>query len=182
MNTPFDRDPEQLAVLAVRGDRDALEELVRQLHQPLWRFSYHLTGDRDLADEAAQETWLRVVQALPRFRGESSVLTWLLAIARRVVADLIRRRCRPTPQTEPSPAWASTGLVELQTQIACLSPVLGEALVLTQIVGLSYEEAGQVMGVPIGTVRSRVFRARAALLASLAGEAEIAVAQPGTGS
>ncbi|HMC40366.1 MAG TPA: sigma factor, partial [Acidimicrobiales bacterium] len=80
MGAPISRDPEQLAVLAAKGDRDALEELVRQLHQPLWRFSYHLTGERDLADEAAQETWLRVVQALPRFRGESSVLTWLLPL------------------------------------------------------------------------------------------------------
>jgi len=72
---------EQLAVLAGRGDREALGELVRQLQAPVWRFAHHLTGDRDLADEAAQETWVRAVRSLPRFRGVSSVLTWLLAIA-----------------------------------------------------------------------------------------------------
>jgi RNA polymerase sigma-70 factor, ECF subfamily len=100
-----------------------------------------------------------------------------LAIARRVVADLIRRRCRRLPEIEPSPAWTSTGVVELQAEVARLSPALREALVLTQVVGLSYQEAGVVMGVPVGTVRSRVFRARAALLEALVDEPEAAVAQ-----
>jgi RNA polymerase sigma-70 factor, ECF subfamily len=161
---------EQLAVLAARGDRDALGELVRQLQTPVWRFAYHLTRDRDLADEAAQETWVRAVRSLPRFRGDSSVLTWLLAIARHVVAGLLRERCRKPPETAPPPAWTSTGLVEVEAELDRLPAPLAEALVLTQVVGLSYEETAEVMGVAIGTIRSRVFRARAALVESLSDE------------
>ena len=157
-------------MLAARGDRDALGELVRQLQTPVWRFAYHLTRDRDLADEAAQETWVRAVRSLPRFRGDSSVLTWLLAIARHVVAALIRERCRKPPETAPPPAWTSTGLVEVEAELDRLPPPLAEALVLTQVVGLSYEETAVVMGVAIGTIRSRVFRARAALVESLSDE------------
>ena len=151
-------------MLAARGDRDALGELVRSLQAPVWRFAFHLTRDRDLADEAAQETWLRAVRSLPRFRGDSSVLTWLLAIARHVVAGLLRERCRTPPETAPPPPWTSTGLVDVQTELARLPPQLAEALLLTQVVGLSYEEAAAVMGVAVGTIRSRVFRARAALM------------------
>ena len=173
-------DVEQLAARAARGDRDALGELVRQLQAPVWRFAYHLTRDRDLADEAAQETWVRAVRSLPRFRGDSSVLTWLLAIARHVVAGLIRERCRKPPETPPPPAWTSTGLVEVETELDRLPPQLAEALVLTQVVGLSYEEAAEVMGVPIGTIRSRVFRARAALMEPLSdGPPPRVVALPG---
>lgn len=133
----------------------------------MWRFAYHLTRNRDLADEAAQETWARAVRSLPRFRGDSAVLTWLLAIARHVVAGLIRDKYRRPPEMAPTPAWTSTALVELEAEIARLPAPLAEALVLTQVVGLRYEEAAEVMGVAIGTIRSRVFRARAALVEAL---------------
>jgi RNA polymerase sigma-70 factor (ECF subfamily) len=165
---------EQLAALAAGGDHDAFGELVRRLQDPVWRFAYHLTGDRDLADETAQETWLRAVRSLSRFRGESSVLTWLLAIVRHVAATVIRQRCRRTPEVHPPPAWASTALVEVQTELARLPTLLADALVLTQVVGLSYEETAQALGVPIGTVRSRVFRARAALVEALSDGSELA--------
>ena len=84
------------------------------------------------------------------------------------------------PETPPPPAWTSTGLVEVETELDRLPPQLAEALVLTQVVGLSYEEAAEVMGVPIGTIRSRVFRARAALMESLSdGPPPRVVALPG---
>lgn len=156
---------------AGKGDREAFGELVSHLQTPIWRFAYYLTRSREIADEATQETWLRAIRALPRFRGESSVLTWLLAIARRVVASLLEdRRRRTTVTLEPVP-WTSTALVEVQLELARLPQPLQEALVLTQVVGLSYEETARVAGVKIGTVRSRVFRARAALTSALAGDA-----------
>lgn len=173
--TETDVDVEELAKAAGQGDQRALGELVRQLQAPVWRFAYHLTRDRDLADEASQETWVRAVRSLPRFRGDSSVLTWLLAIARHVVAGLLRERSRRRPEAVPPPAWTSTGLVEVETELARLPAALQEALVLTQVVGLSYEETARVMGVRLGTVRSRVFRARAALVQALADELPVRI-------
>lgn len=155
---------------AGKGDREAFGELVGHLQTPIWRFAYYLTRSREIADEATQETWLRAIRALPRFRGESSVLTWLLAIARRVVATLLEDRRRHLAAPEPVP-WTSTALVEVQIELGRLPPALQEALVLTQVVGLSYEETARVTGVKIGTVRSRVFRARVALTSALAGDA-----------
>lgn len=174
----LDVDVEQLAAAAAGGDHRALGELVRCLQAPVWRFAYHLTRNRDLADEAAQETWARAVRSLPRFRGDSAVLTWLLAIARNVVAGLIRDKYRRVPEVAPTPAWTSTGLVEVEAEIARLPAPLAEALVLTQVVGLSYEETAEVMGVAIGTIRSRVFRARAALVEALADGAKVAPVAP----
>jgi RNA polymerase sigma-70 factor, ECF subfamily len=168
-------DIEALARAAARGDPDALAELVVCLQGPVWRFAYHLTRSRDLADEASQETWARAVRSLPRFRGESSVLTWLLAIARHVVAGLLREQCRRPPETAPPPPWTSTGLVEVEAELARLPAPLQEALVLTQVVGLTYEEAAEVMEVRIGTVRSRVFRGRAALVEALRDGTEVDV-------
>src|SRR5881628_3416794 len=122
---------EQLAADAVRGDRDAFERLVQRLQAPVWRYAYHLTRSRELADEAAQDTWVRAIRALPRFRGDSSVTTWLLAICRRVVADLIEGLKREQPQVAPSP-HPGTGFVDVQLALAGLARPLREALVLTQ--------------------------------------------------
>src|SRR5882672_487699 len=76
---------ERLAAEARQGDKDALQELASLLQPSVWRFAYHLSGNRDIA----QETWARVIRALPGFRAESSITTWLLAIARRVTAGLL---------------------------------------------------------------------------------------------
>jgi len=148
---------------------------------PVWRFAYHLSHSSDLADEASQETWARAVRSLPRFRGDSSVLTWLLAIARHVVAGLLREKMRPLPLAAPPPPWTSTGLVEVETELGRLPAPLAEALVLTQVVGLTYEEAAAVMGVRIGTVRSRVFRGRAALVEALRDGTEVDVREVNAG-
>src|SRR5207245_423455 len=73
---------ERLAASAREGDRSAFQELVSLLQPSFWRFAYHLSGNREIAEEACQETWARVIRALPSFRAESSITTWLLAIAR----------------------------------------------------------------------------------------------------
>lgn len=168
---------EQLAADAGRGDRDAFERLVRLLQAPVWRYAYHLTRSRELADEAAQDTWVRAIRSLPRFRGDSSVTTWLLTICRRAVADLLEGRKREPPQMGPSPQ-PGTGFVDVQLALAGLAPPLREALVLTQVLGMSYAETAEVTGARLGTVRSRVFRARSALIEAL-GEQEPARLPPG---
>jgi RNA polymerase sigma-70 factor (ECF subfamily) len=169
-------DLHELAMAAGRGDRLAFDALVRALHQPVWRFAYRLTWNRDLADEAAQETWVRAVRGLARFRGDASVLTWLLAITRRVVAHLLHEQRRDALPVLPPPSWTSPDLVEVELELDRLPPPLHQALILTRVAGFTYEETARVAGVKLGTVRSRVSRARAALTAAL--DAETRPARP----
>jgi RNA polymerase sigma-70 factor, ECF subfamily len=167
--------PEDLTrlLLAARdGDRLALAGAVRASQAEVWRLALHLVGPAD-ADDATQDTYVRAWRALPRFRGDSSGRTWLLAIARRACADAVRRKVRERrlagrlraeatglSPLDPDPAVAH-GLREL---IDVLDADRREAFVLTQVVGCSYAEAAGVCSVPVGTIRSRVARARADLI------------------
>jgi RNA polymerase sigma-70 factor (ECF subfamily) len=133
----------------------------------------HLT-DRDAADDVTQDAYMRVLGALPSFRGDSSARTWLLSIAHRACADHIRRvqrrrvllgalHDRRPPAVTPAP----DGAIELDLVLATLDQGRRAAFVLTQLLGLEYQEAAEVMDVPIGTVRSRVARARVQLIDAL---------------
>lgn len=165
------------ALRAAHGDRRATETFIRLTQQAVWRMLAHLAS-RDVADDLTQETYARAFDALPRFRGDSSARTWLLAIARRVAADHIRqRRARPTlvesvdwqrraEQSQPRVPDLDEGLA-LRQAMGTLTAERLEAFVLTQITGLSYAEAAQVCGCRIGTIRSRVARARDDLRVSL---------------
>jgi RNA polymerase sigma-70 factor (ECF subfamily) len=165
-----------LALAAGRGDRRALEEWVRATQADVWRFVAHL-GDFASADDLTQETYLRAFGSLSRFAGRSSSRTWLLSIARRVVVDSIRS-ASARPRISADADWeaaldrrAGAGgiedVVELRVMLASLGEERREILVLTQVLGLSYAEAARVCGCPVGTVRSRVARAREDLLSSL---------------
>ncbi len=159
---------ERLAASAREGDRSALQELASLLQPSVWRFAYHLSGNREIAEEACQETWARVIRALPGFRAESSITTWLLAIARRVTAGLLADQRRNSQRSisstfHPPPSQSSTASIEIELELDRLPARLREALILTQVVGLTYEETAILAGVKVGTIRSRVFRARSAL-------------------
>ena len=165
-------DVTRQALAARDGDRVAFAGFVRQTQSDVWRLCAHLV-DTGSADDLTQETYLRAVTAIQRFRGDSSAKTWLLSIARRVCADSLRRRTRRRrallrrgPETEVLAPPA--GAIELQAVMAALAPDRRTAFTLTQVLGLSYEEAAQVMACPVGTIRSRVARARADLVAALA--------------
>lgn len=167
-----------LALAAGAGDRDALERFVRSTQRDVWRLVAHL-GGIGVADDLTQEVYLRALRSLPGFEGRSSARTWLLSIARRTVVDHIRAAV-----ARPSIAWSADYLlasdadryakhtrsagfedvVELNVMLAGLAPERREALLLTQVLGLSYAEAAEVAGCPIGTVRSRVARAREDLI------------------
>ena len=163
-----------LAVAAAAGDARALEAFIKATQHDVWRFVAYLF-DGVSADDLTQETFLRAIGAIPRFAGRSSARTWLLAIARRVVADHIRylkSRPRTSPGANPEllldrdrPARGFEDVVEVTELIAGLSADQREALLLTQLFGLSYSDAAAVCGCPVGTIRSRVARARDALLA-----------------
>lgn len=171
-------DATALALAASAGDREALADLIRVTQTDVWRFIALLAG-RDAADDLTQETYLRMLGALASFEGRSSVLTWLLTIARRVVVDRVRYE-RARPRTVPlndddmssgvTSGWLSSraDAVELSLLVGALTPARREAFVLTQVWGMAYHEAADVMGCPVGTVRSRVARARADLLVALA--------------
>ncbi len=168
-----------LALAARDGDERALTRFVARSQGEVWRLSAHLV-DRQSADDLTQETFLRAVRALPRFRGDASARTWLLVIARRTCIDEIRSRTRrrrlhrPASQEEVAriPDAAAPGFgVELTDLLAPLDPDRATAFVLTQVLGLSYSEAAEVCACPVGTIRSRVARARADLV-GLLGEGE----------
>ncbi len=161
-------DATRLLLAAAAGDRDALAEYVRLCQADVWRFCAAMLS-AEQADDAAQETFLRVWRSARTFRGDSSARTWTLAIARRACSEAIRRRERAERQAHAAPAPVAipdhSGAVSLVELIARLSPQRREPFVLTQLLGLRYEETADVLGVPVGTVRSRVARARAELQA-----------------
>mgnify|MGYP000865422064 FL=1 len=165
-----------LALRAGRGDRDALTEFIRATQDDVWRLLAHL-GGRDIADDLTQETYLRVMSALPRFAARSSARTWLLSLARRVWVDNIRHdMARPRKSvTEYEDAAATTPVdganasswsewIDARTLIDALPTERREALILTQVLGYTYEEAARIAGVRVGTIRSRVARARKDLI------------------
>lgn len=155
---------------AVHGDDVALAELVRATQPLVWRVCTML-GSPGLEEDLVQETYLRAVRALPSYRGDAPVRAWLLSIARNVCADHVRRRGRQNRllrrlQLEAvgtATELAPTALVD--DLVRRLDPDRREAFVLTQLSGLSYAEAAETLGCPIGTIRSRVARARTDLLA-----------------
>ncbi|MFD6062467.1 sigma-70 family RNA polymerase sigma factor [Rhodococcus wratislaviensis] len=165
-----------LALDAGRGDRRALESFIRETQRDVWRFVAHL-GSVAAADDLTQETYLRAIKSLPRFAAQSSARTWLLSIARRVVVDQVRA-AMARPRIAGGVDWMAAAdtahtrsasssyedVVEVTLLLGALPAERREALVLTQVLGLSYEEAAQICGCPIGTVRSRVARARENLI------------------
>jgi RNA polymerase sigma-70 factor (ECF subfamily) len=166
---------QRTAADAAAGDPLAAATLVRQTQSDVWRLCAVL-GDANSADDLTQETYLRAFGALHRFEGRSSVRTWLLSIARRVCADAVRARkrrrltlVRDVADLEPvSTADVGAEGVGVADLLARLDPDRREAFVLTQLLGLPYAEAAEVAGCPVGTIRSRVARARGDLIEALA--------------
>jgi RNA polymerase sigma-70 factor (ECF subfamily) len=170
----------QLALAAGRGDTRALESFIRETQRDVWRFVAHLSSVSS-ADDLTQETYMRAIKSLPRFAAQSTARTWLLSIARRVVVDQVRS-AMSRPRIAGHEDWVaaadsahvsaatstnfSEDLVEVRMLLADLPADRREALLLTQILGMSYQEAADVCGCPIGTVRSRVARAREQLLSA----------------
>jgi RNA polymerase sigma-70 factor (ECF subfamily) len=155
--------------LAARdGARVALTQAIRASEADVWRLAAHLVG-RDEADDVTQDTFVRAWRALPRYRGDSSARTWLIAIARRACADAVRRKVRHRRLLEharadaalrPASRSADAGGRELDARVATLDTDQRAAFVLTQVLGFSYAEAAQICDVKIGTIRTRVARAR----------------------
>lgn len=157
---------------AMAGDSSAFEELVRLYQADLWRFLRHLVGDAQLAEDLAQETFLRAYRHLSGFSFRSRFSTWLFQIARHAAIDAHRREVRrerllhdlPPPAEVSSPAASN----EIDTALASLTPRQREALLVVEVLGFPYRRAAQLLEVPEGTVKRRVFDARRQLAAWMA--------------
>jgi RNA polymerase sigma-70 factor (ECF subfamily) len=171
-----------------RGDRRAFEMLVVKYQRRIERLIARMVRDTDLVPDIAQETFIRAYRALPQFRGESAFYTWLYRIAvnsaKKALTDMKRdpviteaalalrddedETSRPatelTDGETPESLLASKEIAAtVNAAIEALSEDLRQAITLREIEGLSYEEIADAMNCPIGTVRSRIFRAREAI-------------------
>ncbi|WP_328380153.1 sigma-70 family RNA polymerase sigma factor [Streptomyces sp. NBC_01020] len=174
-----------IALAAARGDSDAAERFVRALQLDVRRFVTYLAQDAQAADDLTQDTFLRALSSLHRFEGRSSARTWLLSIARRVVADSMRRAAvRPriadtadwqgaAERTQPRGLPGFDDGIAVMELIDALPPDRRDAFMLTQLLGLSYAEVAVLAGCPVGTVRSRVSRARVFLVQCLSDAASL---------
>ncbi|HEY8451766.1 MAG: sigma-70 family RNA polymerase sigma factor [Micromonosporaceae bacterium] len=164
------------ALSARTGDPVAAAAFVRATQAEVWRFVAALV-DPASADDLTQETYLRAFRALPAYEGRANARTWLFGIAKRVCADHLRALGRQRRLSgrltgladtddviEPDPA----GVLSAGDLLRRLSPERRTAFLLTQVAGLSYAEAARVEGCPVGTIRSRVARARMDLIEALA--------------
>ena len=187
MNAP-DADA-ALVNRAQAGDVKAFEMLVVKYQRRIERLIGRMVRDVDLVPDIAQETFIRAYRAIPQFRGESAFYTWLYRIAVNTAKkELMDRKRDPTVSEsalatardeEDETSRAETELIDGETpeavlaskQVAAavnaavqaLSEELRQAITLREIEGMSYEEIAELMGCPIGTVRSRIFRAREAI-------------------
>ena len=192
---PPSSDSDSDAVLvqrAVAGDQRAFELLVIKYQRRLQRLIGRLVRDTDLVEDIAQETFIRAYRALPQFRGESQFYTWLYRIAVNTAKKFLQERKRsPTmsdraflpnedndetfrvvvepinDETPESVLAAKEIAAAVNSGLAALPLDLRQALTLREIEGLSYEEIAAVMDCPMGTVRSRIFRARELISAKL---------------
>ncbi|MFE4261772.1 sigma-70 family RNA polymerase sigma factor [Streptomyces sp. NPDC056883] len=165
-----------LALAARDGDPVAVDQFVRALHRDVRRYVAYLSADPQSAEDLTQETFLRALGSLHRFEGRSSARTWLLSIARRTVVDSLRHKAaRPkiadrddwqtaAEQSQPRDVPGFEDGVALAELLAAIPAERREVFVLTQLMGLPYAEAALMLGCPIGTVRSRVARARSSLI------------------
>jgi RNA polymerase sigma-70 factor, ECF subfamily len=175
----------QLVVAAQGGDHRAFEALVLKYQDRIYRLIQRLVNGSDVVDDLAQEVFIRAYRSLGDFKGESSLYTWLYKIALNLCRNHYRTQGRRPAHEELDEADGATGSVaaggtpeeevfrrefweHLRRGLEELPAEQREAVVFCDLEGMSYEEMAEVMGVPIGTVRSRIFRGRRALQGRLA--------------
>ena len=172
-----------LVLRAKRGDQDAFEQLVLDNQNRIYSLALRLMGDREEAADLAQEAFLKAWQGLPTFQGESSFSTWLYRLTSNVCIDALRRNRRSqavaeTVSLDDDDSWiepadwegAPQRLLEraelsraVERGLEALPDHFRQVLVLRELSGLSYQEIGTAMELDLGTVKSRIARARVAL-------------------
>ena len=178
MVAPANYNEAELVSQAQRGDRSAFGDLVRHHREGVINVVYRMCGDPQLAEDAAQEAFIRAWQKLPGYKPRSPFRNWLFRIATNVALDTLRRERETveleavqlqTPNASPESSYDHTEQAELvRAAVLALPPASRAVLVLREYEGLSYRQIAETLGIPIGTVMSRLNYARTQLAATLA--------------
>ncbi|VVD68168.1 RNA polymerase sigma factor RpoE [Pandoraea eparura] len=189
-NQVSEREIDQALVERVqKGDKAAFELLVAKYHRKIIRLVSRLVRDAAEVEDVTQEAFIKAYRALPQFRGESAFYTWLYRIAVNTAKNHLATQGRRAPTSTEANAEEAETFAEadqlrdintpesmlmskqiaqtVNTAMEALPDELRTAITLREIEGLSYEEIAEAMGCPIGTVRSRIFRAREAIASRL---------------
>jgi RNA polymerase sigma factor (sigma-70 family) len=160
---------ERLAIRCLLGEASAFDELIARWHPPLWRYIRRMAGADDVADDLAQDVWLRIVRGLPRLEDPARIRAWIFGIARRVLMDRLRAQYSAPAmaeveldaiETAPQDSDLLERIDELEAALATLPAIEREVLALFYLDELSLTDIAAIAGVPVGTVKSRLFRAR----------------------
>jgi len=173
----------QLLRLAADGDARAIRTLYDRYAPRVYAVVRRIAADDDLAQDYAQEAWIRAIRALPTFRGDARFSTWLHRIAVNAALQALRkaesrgRREAPAPQEVPIAPKHKDSLLQrrLEKALDTLPEGMRQVLILHDVEGYTHEEIGDALGVAPGTSKSQLFKARAkmrALLEGLAGAAQ----------
>ncbi len=175
-------DTDELVRLCKKGDREAFGALVEEYQARIVNIAFGMLSDRDDAMDAAQETFIRIYRAIGGFNEKSSLSTWIYSICKNVCSDALRKRQRTIrgASIEASAADEDSKVIEpadadadpeqryiknerqrlVKKALSELKPEYREMITLYDLNGLSYEEIAEVLDIPIGTVKSRLSRAR----------------------
>ena len=163
------REDEWIVVRCQIGERHAFDELIRRWQEPIWKYVRRQVGDGDAAREITQEVWIRVLRGLSRLHDGAKLRAWLFGIARRTLMDRLRQQYAAPAVIEADVADLPVAeasddieeqLMAMHHELTKLPIVEREALTLFYLRELSLEEVAEVLAVPVGTVKSRLFRAR----------------------
>ncbi|MGH7631512.1 MAG: RNA polymerase sigma factor [Gemmatimonadales bacterium] len=188
-----DRTDQEIVALARGGVEAAYRELVRRYERPLFSLLYRMVRDRELAEDLAQETFVKALNAIESYRPEYKFSSWIFKIANNAAIDHLRRRELDTLSLEGSPhaetpeAIEATALQigdrqespldevaarelggEIEAAIAKLRPEYRSCILLRHVEGRAYEEIAEILGLPLGTVKTYIHRARNELRRELA--------------
>ena len=172
---------ELLVVRCQLGEPDAFDTLIRRWNGPLWTYIQRMTGGDDAAQDVLQDVWLSGIRGNPRLRDGSRLRGWLFGIARRALMDRLRRIYATPPPTdidaeaieaEPEPLDREAEIAALEETLHTMPLGEREVLTLFYLRDLSLAEIADALNVPVGTVKSRLFRARKMLRTLMEGKAE----------
>ena len=168
------QEPDPQIIKAARaGDRRAFGLLVRQCQGDVWRLAFHLVRNETIADDVTQDAFVRAYRFLPNYRADAKFSTWLYSITRNCAMDELRKSSRrrkvmeKLETTDATPSSDHAVVLEVREAIASLPEDLREPVILIDLLGTSYREAAAILDAPEGTVKSRLHRAREALVSLL---------------
>ena len=187
------RTDQEIVVLARAGQEAAYRELIRRYERPLFSLLYRMVRDRELAEDLAQETFIKALNAIESYRSEYKFSSWIFKIANNTAIDHLRRRELDTLSLEGSPHAETPEAVEatalqigdrqespldavearelggqIEQAIAQLRPEYRSCILLRHVEGRAYEEIAEILNLPLGTVKTYIHRARNELRQALA--------------